>query len=502
MTYSDPGSGPGSGPGPGLGSGLRGDAIRGTLWSGLQQVGDRGIRFFVYLVLARLLPPEAFGLVTLAAVAIEFTQLFLNQGLTAAIVQRDKLEDEHLDAAFWGNLGFGLLLALCMILIAPSVSRLLNEPALTPILRTLSAAFVLTGLSAVQEAVLRRGMQFRALAGREIGGQAAGGVVGVAMAFSGFGVWSLVAMTLIGQAVGAVLLWRASTWRPSMRFSGAHYGDLFSFGVNILGINVLRFLRDRADNLLIGGVLGAASLGYYSLARQLVGGAMALISGTIMPVAWSTLSRLQKQPERFGRATYEATGMIALVLLPVFTGLLVAGPDIVVVLYGSRWLPSAPVVQAFALGTIAIGLTGLNLTAITAVGEIRWRVRIEVIMAVVTLVAVVLALPAGLAAVAWASAAAAWVIMPVQLAVAVRILPVRLVPYVRQLLLPVISALLVFAALVLVSAVAADAAPAARLALQVLAAGAVYGLLLFVACPPSVRAALRDLRQAVTSRAR
>ncbi len=426
---------------------LRLTALRGTFWSGVAQTGQMALRLLVFLILARLLLPSAFGLVALAGAAIDFIQLFMNQGLAAAIVQRDRLDDEHLDSAFWGNIAFAIVLGSATFALAGSVADWLGEPAIRPVIRALSPEFLTTALSSVQMAILRRHLRFKELAVRTLGGLLVGGAVAISLAFAGAGVWSLVAFLLVTQSVGAVLLWTSSEWRPRLRFSLERYGDLFSFGVTILGVHLLTFFRGRADHLLIGGVLGATDLGYYSMARQATSGLATIVQGSIGTVAWSTFSRLQREPTRLAKAIYQVARMEALLTWPVYLGLVVIAGPLVRVVFGERWETSVGIVQAFSVAGIAINVTGLNLTAITALGETRWRVVLEVVIAVVSLGAMAFALPFGITAVGWAYAMAMVAILPLQLWATLRLLPVTWGGYLACFATPAAGSLLMLVAI-------------------------------------------------------
>lgn len=476
---------------------LRHAALRGTFWSAVQQMGDKGIQLPVLLVLARLLPPESFGLVALAVAYVEFVQLFLNQGLTAAIVQRDKLQREHLDSAFWGNIVFGALLGGASFVSAGSIAALLGEAELDSIVRWLSISFLLTALSAVQGAILRRGLQFKMLAVRSISGQMTAGVVAIVLALSGFGVWSLVGMQLVNPAVGVFLLWKASDWRPRFSFSYRHYRELLAFGVSIMGVQILAFLRRRADTFLIGSFLGAAALGYYSIARQLINGVSALLTGSVVPVAWSMLSRLQKDPVRLAKAIYQATALLALVTWPAFLGIAAIAPEFVPTLMGSRWLPSVPILQAFAIAEVVVSISGLNFTAITAMGNTGWRVGLEALVAIVTLVAIVVALPYGIVTVAWAYAASYYLLLPFQLWAVVRLLPITTWAYLRQHLPAVLCAVPMVGAIFGLRSLPLDRLDGPiLLAVLVILGVFVYCSALFLAVPATARQAVSTFRLA------
>src|SRR5574341_866507 len=231
--------------------GLRQKAAKGVVWSAAQSWGIRLITFLVTLVLARILLPEAFGLVAYATVFIAFAQIFVDQGFSDAIVQCPQIEREHLDTAFWINMLTGALIALVGVISSGAIAKLFREPQLAPIVSWLSLSFIFSGLSSVQQALLRRQLAFKSLALRSLLATIAGGVVAIGMALLGYGIWSLVAKILVSNLVSAIALWQVSDWRPGFRFSKRHFKDLFSFGINIVGGNFVDFFSLHSDDFLI-----------------------------------------------------------------------------------------------------------------------------------------------------------------------------------------------------------------------------------------------------------
>lgn len=477
---------------------LRAAALRGTVWSTIQQIGERGIRMPVYLILARLLPPQAFGLIALASAYVDFLQLFRNQGTTAALVQRDRLEPEHLDSAFWASLLLGLAMGTLAFGTAGVFASTARQPALEPVVRWLSIAFVLSGLSAVQDAILRRELRFQALAVRSVVGQTVAGAIAIVAALRGLGVWSLVLLLLVYHVVNVLLLWRASRWRPRWRFSWKHYRELLAFGVGMLGLNLVQFARGRADNFLIGLGLGAVPLGYYSIAQQVVGGLQALVIGSVSPVMWSTLTRLQRERARLARAIRQAAEMLSLATWPVFVGLAAVAPLAVPVVLGERWSASVPVLAAVALGAVAASFVAAALTAITAIGRTGWRVGVEMVVAVATLGAMLAALPWGIEAVAWAYAVILFMTVPIQLSIATRFLDLDARTYLTAFRTPATGSLLMLGAVLAARiGIGERLAMLPELVVQVAVGAIVYAAYVRFAAPDLARRATDNLRTAL-----
>jgi O-antigen/teichoic acid export membrane protein len=420
---------------------LRQKAIKGVVWSGIQSWGTQAIAFIVFFVLARLLAPEAFGLVALAGVFLAFVQLFIDQGLSIAIVQRQELEPEHLDSAFWTNLGISLLLTLFGIAVASIVADLFKEPQLTPILRWLSLSFLLSGFKSVQQAIFQRQLAFKALAIRSLVAVVAGGVIGVVMAFLGFGVWSLVGKQLVKELVGVVVLWGASDWRPGFNVSVRHFKELFSFGMNLLGIRILEFFNVRADDFLIGYFLGPVALGYYTIAYKLLQIMLQLLTLVTVQVVLPTFSRLQQEPERMRRGFYQVTQLTSLISFPIFLGMATLAPQLVPVLFGKQWEPSIPVMQVLAFVGILISVEHFISPVIMAMGKPSWKLVLTFINSVTNVVGFAIAVRWGIAAVAASYVIRGYLLSPLSFLAVQKLIRIELKPYLSLFLYPILGSI-------------------------------------------------------------
>ncbi|MBW4700121.1 MAG: lipopolysaccharide biosynthesis protein [Aphanocapsa lilacina HA4352-LM1] len=426
---------------------LRHKAITGVGWSAVQNFGSQFLSLWVYLVLARILGPETFGLVALASVFVAFVQVFQEQGFTEAIVQRPALDRAHLDTAFWTNATIGLVLTLFGIAVSGPVAALFGEPRLGAILAWLAPSLLIGSLSAVQQAVLTREFAFRTLAARQLVATLAGGAVGLAMALSGFGVWSLVAQQLANQAIGLAILWFASPWRPGLQISKAHLRELFGFGINVTGFNLSNFFNRRAVDFLIGYFLGPVALGYYSIAMRILTVMIQLLTTTTTQVAMPTFSQLQQQPERLRSAFYTVTQFTSLVSFPAFLGVAALAPELVTVVFGSQWQASVPVLQILALLGLQQSVLFFNSTVLVAMGKPAWRLGINLLNAVCGLVAFAFAVHWGIVAVAAAYTLRVYLLSPVTIWAVDRLIRIELVTYLNQFIPPLIGSLAMVSAI-------------------------------------------------------
>jgi len=377
--------------------------------------------------------------VALASVFTFFVKIFLDQGFSAAIVQRADLERAHLDTAFWTSVLAGILLTAGGIAVSGLVAAFFEQPSLAPILSWLSLGFLLDALSSTQVAILRRELAFKTLAARSIPATTAGGIVGVSMALAGFGVWSLVAQNLANALTGAIVLWRASDWRPRVNFSKKHFNELFVFGVSIVGTKILDFFYRRSDDFIIGYFLGPTLLGYYTIGYRLLLVMIRLLSGITNIVATPTFSRLQHKPERMRRAFYNVTQYTSLLAFPVFIGLGTLSPELIPALFGEKWAPSVPVMQILALIGILQSILVFNASVIKACGKPAWQFGITLLNAVCSVIGFLLAVRWGIVAVAASLVIVGYLLAPLSYIAVHRLIQIDFRLYLRQFVTPLFA---------------------------------------------------------------
>jgi PST family polysaccharide transporter len=417
-------------------------AIQGVVWSVIQNWGSQTGSLIVFLILARLLTPEAFGLIGLANVFFAFMQIFLEQGFSQALIQREEIEPEELDTAFWTHVLSGFLLTIISFLCSGLVGEMFNQPKLIPIIQCFSFLFFLKSLSHVHKAILTRTFAFKVMAVRTIIGIIIGGIVGIVMALYGFGVWSLVSQQFIYEAVEVFIIWGAIDWRPKLRFSFKHLRSFLNFGLNILALKFLAFCNKRTDNLLIGYFLGEVALGYYLIAFRVLDVMTQLLVSTTKQVALPTFSRLQTEPERFRQAFYKVTLFTSLIAFPTFLGMIIFTRELVFTLFGEQWLPSVTVMQILAFAGILNAISFFNGSVFMAMGKPSWKLRLSLLNAVLNLIACLLAVKWGIVAVAIAYVVSSYLAFPVNQWAISKLIHIPVRTYLKQFMSPTICSLI------------------------------------------------------------
>jgi O-antigen/teichoic acid export membrane protein len=454
---------------------LRQKALHGVFWSAVCLWGNRVFTLLFFAILARLLDPAAFGLVALSGVYIGFLVVFQEQGFGYAIIQRGQLHPDHLNTAFWMNMGLALALTLATLLGASFIGRVFHEPRLAGVVRGLSPLLILGSLTSVQRALQFRNFCFRSLAVASIVGIVVGGAVGVLAALRGAGVWSLVLHQITMRASESGVLWWQSDWRPGLRLRWAQLRDMVGFGNYVVVGELASFTYLSTADIVIGLFLGPTAVGLFSVAFRCVRMVQDMIGGVVANVSLPTFARLQRQPER-GRAVFlKATSQIALFSFPVFTAIAVLAPEIVAAVFGGKWMSVVPVMRVLSLVGMARSVFYLKRHLVLAYGRPKWHLGLQLLTVVLTLAGVLLAVSGGILAVAWAQALALLASFPLLFLAVSRLVHVRLIEDL-QALLPALTASLVMAVVVFVTKVviAGRVAPGIVLAAGLLVGAGIY----------------------------
>jgi O-antigen/teichoic acid export membrane protein len=392
--------------------GLQRRVARGLTWTIVDIWGKQALNLVVFIVLARLLVPDDFGLVALAGVFVALAQLLVDQGLGDALIQRREVTRSHIDTAFWVAVATGSLLAAGGIVLAIPIAAALRQPALQPILQVLSLTLVLAAPTSIQIALLRRELAFRSLAMRAIAAAAGGGAVGVTLAFLGFGAWALVGQQLAGAALSVLILWRVTPWRPSRQFSAKHFRELFSFGINVVGSDILAFFSRNSDNLLIGVVLGTTPLGFYAVAYRIMEVSQTALVNIARRITFPAFSRLQHDHSRMRSAYFRVTRVAGVVILPTYLALALIAPELTVAVFGARWAQSGSVAAILFLIGPVLAVGAFNDSLLNAAGHPEVVLRFRFITTVVNVLGFLIAVPFGIPVVAAAFVVRGYLLTP------------------------------------------------------------------------------------------
>lgn len=348
---------------------LESRTVKGLSWSFFSQAGRQLIQFVIAAILARLLSPQDFGLVGMITVFTGLATILAEMGVGAAIIQKQNLKQEDYSSAFWLSILISACITLIMIFSAPSIAAFYSKPVLKPMLIVLSLNFIIGGAGTVQQAILMKKMNFKAIAARDVGAIVAGGVVGILMSTLGYGAWSLIGQLFAITIVNTLLLWALSPWRPTRTFSPSAVRKLFGFSASVTGSQILTYFSRNIDYLLIGKMLGALDLGLYTLAYKLMLFPLQNISWTITRVAFPAFSSIQDDLTRVSKNYTKMIHVISIITFPLMFGLYVMAPNFVHAVYGPQWKAAIPLIQIFCIVGLLQSITTTTGIIYQAVGR-------------------------------------------------------------------------------------------------------------------------------------
>ena len=302
------------------------------------------------MALTRLVAPEAFGVLTMATIFVGLGQLVNELGVGAALVQRQEVSEDHRTTALILAMGSGIVLLALTLLLSPLAAVYFHQPQVRSVLSVLATSFILGAVGAVPRGILQRALRFDRIIKAELAGEVAYALAGVALALAGWQVWALVGGSLARYASTSILLWLGAGWQPQGRWKWPVFQELSAFGARVLGTQVASYAASNLDYLIVGRVLGDASLGQYTLAFQLAMFPRMKISPAITRVAFPAFASVQGDFARLRRGYSRMINYISLITFPLVSGLLVLAPELVGVVFGPRWTPAIPSVQVLAIG--------------------------------------------------------------------------------------------------------------------------------------------------------
>lgn len=324
-------------------------ATGGVVWLTAQKWVVRLFGFITIATLTRLLSPADFGTLAAASTVLPFFYLLADLGFAAYIVQADRVTDRLLSTAFWFSLSAGSMLCGVLWLCAPLMGDVFANADVTPVLRVLSLWVIITAVGSVPMALMRREMRFGVIAAQGAAAAVVAQIVAIVLAFLGFGVWTLVAQSLVAAALSTILIWVSASWRPRRMLDLSELARLSRFGGKVLGVEFVAMTRAWGEAAITSAVLGAAALGAQSVAQRLVQIVQDLTGSAVVPVTNVAFAKLRDDVDRLRSAYMRALKLVLLVLSLPLTVVAVCSPLLVPLLFGPGWEQSIPVAQVLAL---------------------------------------------------------------------------------------------------------------------------------------------------------
>ena len=372
---------------------VRSQLLHGVAWNFIEKVLMRGASFIIGIILARLLSPSDFGLIGMLAIFVAISNVFIEGGLAKALIQRKDCQDIDFSTAFVANVGMSLVIYVVLFLTAPLIADFYDEPILTDITRILSLNFVLGSFNIVQRAKLMANVDFKSLAQINVISTIVSGIVGIAMAYYGWGVWSLVGQTLCSTIVLLLLFPFYSKWRPSIKFSPNSFRQLFGFGSKLMATGVYSVILNNISTICIGRFYKSNQLGFYTRASQF----SEIISSTMFDVlgnvTFPVLSHLQDDREKLVSVYRKSLFITSMLIFPLMILCALLSRPMVIILLTEKWLPCVVLMQWLFLARMFTPLSAINMNILNAIGRSDLFMKLDFSKAPLILIVLAITIP-------------------------------------------------------------------------------------------------------------
>lgn len=360
--------------------------ISNFIWRFAERCGAQLVTFVVSIVLARLLMPEDYGTVALVTVFTTIMQVFVDSGLGTALIQKKDADDLDFSSVFYFNFLVCIILYLVMFLAAPLIASFYNMPELTPIVRVISLTIIISGIKGVQQSYVSRNMLFKRFFYATLGGTIFSAILGIAMAYAGFGVWAIVAQQLSNTAIDTLILWITVKWRPKLIFSWVRLKGLLGFGWKMLCSALLDTGYNNLRNLLIGKLYSSSDLAFYNQGDKFPSLIVTNINSSINSVLLPAMSKEQDDKDRVKNMTRRSIMVSCYIMAPLMIGLACCAKNVVTIVLTEKWLSCVFFLQVFCVTYLFYPIHTANLNAIKALGRSDLFLKMEIWKKVVGMV--------------------------------------------------------------------------------------------------------------------
>lgn len=359
-------------------NGVKKTTVSNLVWRFAERTGAQGVAFIVSIVLARILDPSEYGLIAIVTVFTSVLQVFVDSGLGTALIQKKDSDDLDFSTVFWFNITICIILYAALFLAAPFIADFYHSNELIPVIRVLGLTLIVSGVKNIQQAYVSKKLIFKKFFYATLGGTIGAGIIGIIMAYRGFGLWALVAQQLFNLTVDTIILWITVKWRPKFIFSFKRLKLLFDFGWKILVANVVNTIYQDIRQLIIGRIYSSENLAYYNRGKQFPNIIVANINTSIDSVLLPVMAKEQDDQIRLRIMTQKAISTSSYLMWPLMLGLAAIGEQVISLLLTEKWLAAYPFLIIFCFVHGFEPIHTANLNAIRALGRSDILLRLEI----------------------------------------------------------------------------------------------------------------------------
>lgn len=365
---------------------VKNKAIKGAGWSFADNIMNQGITFLVGLVLARLLTPEEYGLIGIILIFIALFNSIVDSGFSNALIRKNDAKDIDYNTVFITNMVLSIVLFFALYFSAPAIAKFFDQPSLTPLTRVMGSVVIINAFAIIHRTILVKRVDFKTQTKVSLIASVASGVIGIAMAVAGYGVWSLVGQQISRQLLNSVFLWVWTKWYPKIQFSIESFKELFSFGWKLLVSGLIDTVWREIYQVVIGKCYSAETLGQYTRAQQFGSIFSSNLTAVVQRVSYPVLSEIQDNKARLKAAYQKVIKVTMLVTFCCMLGLAAIAEPMIVTLIGGQWLPAVPLLQIICFMMMLYPLHAINLNMLQVQGRSDLLLKLEIIKKIIAVI--------------------------------------------------------------------------------------------------------------------
>jgi len=413
----------------------------GVVWNLASLLVTRGASTVFLLLLARLLAPEAFGLIAMTTVVFELASIFINSGLSAALIRSKYVSDSDLNTVFYTNLGLSLVAYAIIFTCAPYISDFYDQPKLTGLVQVMGLVIFINAAKIIQTTILSRKMDFKTQMKANTIATVVSGTSAVISAYFGMGVWSFVAQTLCQAAVSALILWSASNWRPSLQFSTTSFLRHYTFGRNLLAESLLQVLYSNSYILVIGRFFSVETTGLYFFASKFSNLISKQLTVAVQRTTFPALATLQDEDFVLKYKYRQILQVMMFLIAPIMLLMLALAPTLVRLAFDDRWQDAVPYIQLLCIVGLLFPLHSLNINLLNVKGRSDLVLKVGIFKKTMNLIFLFLAVPHGVLAIVVSQVLGSFLALIPNTYFSAKLVDYRLSEQVRDVIKPMASAL-------------------------------------------------------------
>lgn len=368
-------------------------------WNGIEKLSIQGIQFLLTLVLARLLSPTDYGTIGMLTIFIEISQTFIDSGFQLALVRKTDVDEKDFSTAFYFNVIVAVFVYIILFIAAPYIGLFFKQDILCPILRIYAISLFINSLMVVQVAKLQISLDFMTLAKRNVTSVLISGIVGILLAYLGYGIWALVWQNITAATINLFFICYVCRWYPKYFFSKDAFNYLWNFGSRILGASLLSTIYKNMSTIAIGKFYSPQDLGYYSRGNQFAHVPTQTVNGILNTVTYPILSRIQDDDNRLISVYKKYIRMSSLTIFFMCGILSALAKPLIILMLTEKWSGSIIFLQLFALGCMFDHLNTINLNLLKVKGRSDLFLRLEIIKKIIAFSILCISIPLGVIAI-------------------------------------------------------------------------------------------------------